>query len=186
LRCIEDLHVLRILLAQSRAKNKEGSEASSLVPMVSLAQELVAPIGPELQACSNRSACSRPQRRWGQHLGSQTGSAQSGRAEGTHAGRLHSGWSGIHFESVECAAIPEERLCVQRCRLFCFGAALNGFEVNATSSHCADDRRACLLRGPDWLIQFVTPGAAPSALRREHALRFRTRLEFPVPIGNYS
>src|SRR5260221_534115 len=26
------------------------------------------------------------------------------RAEGTHAGRLHSGWSGIHFESVEYAA----------------------------------------------------------------------------------
>src|SRR6266436_8761638 len=85
-------------------KKKGGSEASSLVPMVSLAQELVANRARNARRVRNCRARSRCYADGGSTWGDKLNQPSLVRAEGTHAGRLHSGWSGIHFESVEYAA----------------------------------------------------------------------------------
>src|SRR5207245_775374 len=72
-------------------KKKGGSEASSLVPMVSLAQELVANRARNARGVRNRCACSRRNADGGSTWGHKLDQPSLVCAEGTHTGRLHCG-----------------------------------------------------------------------------------------------
>ncbi len=75
----------------------------------------------------------------------------------------------------------EERLCVQRCGYSSGWRRTQRIRSECHSSHCADDRRACLLRGPDWADPVCDPRCCPhrrcgGSMRcgSEHAWSFRS------------